>query len=140
MFMEKSKASLRQRIETRIARKRNDAVFLTRELQNLGGEDQVRALRQLVRGGRLVKLGYGVYGRAIASSLTGHPILYRTNGFDGAAREALTKLGVAWELGRDERTYQEGRSNQIASNTVLKVKGRFSRKLSFGNAELIIEN
>ena len=63
--MLKQKKTLRARIEKRIARKRSDAVFLPREFRDLGGEDQVlRVLRALVREKRLVRLGYGVYGRA----------------------------------------------------------------------------
>lgn len=134
-----SKQTLRERVEKRIARKK-DNVFLTREFADLGGEDQViRALRELVRDGRLVKLGYGVYGRAFTSRLSGRPVLYNPNGFAGAARETLTKLGVAWEPIETERAYNEGRSSQIPVNAVVRVKGRFSRKLSNGNMELVIE-
>ena len=76
----------RERIETRIARKRGDDVFLPREFRDLGGEDQVlRVLRILVREKRLVRLGYGVYGRAIVSRLSGDPILYSPSGFIGAS-------------------------------------------------------
>src|ERR1700730_1856036 len=90
--------TLREKIETRIARKRGEDVFLTREFRDLGGEDQVlRGLRNLVREKRLVRLGYGVYGRAVVSRLSGDPILYSQNGFLGAARQALTKLGGTWE-------------------------------------------
>jgi hypothetical protein len=89
--------TLREGIETRIARKSGEDVFLPREFADLGGEDQVlRVLRGLVREGRLVRLGYGVYGRAITSTLSGKPILYSPNGFAGAARQALNKLGVKW--------------------------------------------
>ena len=74
----------------RIATQRDD-VFLPREFSDLSGEDQVlRALRGLVRQGQLVRLGYGVYGRAITSRLTGQPILYSPAGFVGATRQALT--------------------------------------------------
>ncbi len=73
-------------------------MFLPREFRDLGGEDQVlRVLRGLVRKKHLVRLGYGVYGRAVVSRLSGEPILYSRNGFLGAARQALTKLGVTWE-------------------------------------------
>ena len=73
-------------------RKRPDDVFLPREFRDLGGEDQVlRVLRGLVREKRTVRLGYGVYGRAIVSRLTGEPLLCSPNGFLGAARQALTK-------------------------------------------------
>ena len=89
------RTTLRERIETRIARRRGEDVFLTREFADLGGEDQVlRVLRGLTREGRLVRLGYGVYARAIVSRLSGEPLLHARNGLSGAARQALDKLGV----------------------------------------------
>lgn len=131
--------TLRERVETRIARKR-DAVFLTREFRDLGGEDQVlRVLRTLVREKRLLRLGYGVYGRAFVSRLSGAPVLNSPDGFTGAAREALTKLGVQWEPTEAERAYNEGRSTQVPVNPVVRVKGRFSRQLRYGNTELVLE-
>src|SRR5256712_5056968 len=136
----RQRKTLRERIEARIARKKQDDVFLPREFADLGGEDQVlRVLRGLVREGRLVRLGYGVYGRAIPSRLSGEPILYSPNGFIGAARQALTKLGVQWEQTEAERAYNEGRSTQIPVNPVVRVKGRFSRQLRYGNTELVLE-
>src|ERR1039457_3123793 len=98
--------TLRQRIEARIVRRQGEDVFLPREFLDLGGEDQVlRVLRGLVREKRLVRLGYGVYGRAIVSRLSGEPLLYSPNGFLGAARQALTKLGVKWEPTKAQRAY-----------------------------------
>jgi len=132
--------TLKDRIEERIARKPGDAVFLTREFASLGGEDQVlRALRGLVNDGRLVRLGYGVYGRAIKSRLSGKPMLYSPDGFSGAAREALDKLGVKWEPTEAEQAYNEGRSTQVPVNPVVRVKGRFRRHLRYGNSELVLE-
>jgi hypothetical protein len=131
--------TLRDRIETRIARKRDD-VFLPREFADLGGEDQIlRALRSLVRDNRLVRLGYGVYGRASISGLSGKAILYSKGGFIGAARQALTKLGIEWEPTAAERAYNEGRSTQVPVNPVVRVKGRFSRRLRDRDTELIVE-
>ena len=135
----RNRKTLRGRIETRIARKRDD-VFLTREFRDLGGEDQVlRVLRTLVREKRLVRLGYGVYGRATVSRLSGAPILNSPNGFAGVARQALTKLGVKWEPTEAERAYNEGRSTQVPANPVVRVRGRFSRQLRYGNTELVLE-
>jgi len=58
--MMRQRKTLREKIEARIARKRDD-VFLPREFADLGGEDQVlRVLRGLVGEGRLVRVGYGV--------------------------------------------------------------------------------
>jgi Family of unknown function (DUF6088) len=134
------RTTLRERIVTRIARKRGEDVFLPREFADLGGEDQVlRALRALVREGVLVRLGYGVYGRATVSQLSGKPILYSPNGFAGAARQALNKLGVQWEPTEAERAYNEGRSTQVPVNPAVRVKGRFSRQLRYGDTELVLE-
>jgi hypothetical protein len=132
--------TLRERIETRIARKRGEDVFLPREFADLGGEDQVlRVLRGMVREGQLVRLGYGVYGRAVVSQLSGQPILYSPNGFAGAARQALNKLGVKREPTEAERAYNEGRSTQVPVNPAVRVRGRFSRQLRYGNTELVLE-
>ena len=110
---------------------------LPREFADLGGEDQV--LRGQVREGRLVRLGYGVYGRAVVSQLSGKPILYSPNGFIGAARQALTKLGVKWEPTAAERANKEGPPTQVPVNPVVRVKGRFSRQLRYGKSELVLE-
>lgn len=134
-----NRKTLRERIEGRIARKGGD-VFLPREFADLAGEDQVlRAFRRLVKDGQLVRLGYGVYGRAIPSRLSGKPMLYSPDGFAGAARQALNKLGVKWEPTAVERAYNEGRSTQIPVNPAVRIKGRFSRKLRYQGTELIVE-
>ena len=134
-----NRKTLRERIEGRIARKGDD-VFLPREFADLAGEDQVlRAFRRLVKDGELVRLGYGVYGRAIPSGLSGKPMLYSPDGFAGAARQALNKLGVKWEPTAVERAYNEGRSTQIPVNPAVRIKGRFSRKLRYQGTELIVE-
>lgn len=131
--------TLREKVRGRIARRRDD-VFLTREFRDLGGEDQVvRALRDLVRKGNLVRLGYGVYGRAVTSRLSGEPILYSPDGFIGAARRALDKLGVEWEPTEAERAYNEGRSTQVPVNPAVRVKGRFARHLRYQDTELRLE-
>lgn len=135
----RQRKTLRQRVEARIARKRED-VFLTREFVDLADRDQVlRVLRGLVQEKRLVRLGYGVYGRAFVSRLSGEPLLASKGGFIGAARQALTKLGVPWEPTEAQRAYNEGRSTQVPTNPIVRVKGRFSRKLRNGNTELVLE-
>ena len=132
--------TLRQKIEYRMARRHGDDAFLPREFADLGGEDQVlRALRELVRDGRLIRLGYGVYARAMRSRLSGRTMVDSSNGFSSAALQALTKLGVPWEPSDSVRAYNEGRSTQIPINPSVKVKSRFSRRLSDGRTELRVE-
>lgn len=137
--MQKSK-TLKQKIEYRIARRTRDDVFLPREFADLAGDDQVlRALRLLVREGRLLRLGYGVYARAVQSRLSGRSMVDSPNGFSGAALQALTKLGVPWEPSDSVRAYNEGRSTQIPVNPAVRVKSRFRRRLSDGRTELRVE-
>jgi hypothetical protein len=132
--------SLRERIVARIDRSSDD-VFLTREFRHLGCERHVqRALRQLVEEGRLIRLGYGVYGRAEISRLTGRPMLAAKGGFIDAARKALDKLGVAWEPTEIQRAYNEGRSTQVPVNAVVRVvKSRITRKMRHHGNELVLE-
>src|SRR6516225_5966531 len=63
--------TLETKVLKRIDRKRGD-VFLRVDFEDLGGYDQVgRALRALVRQGRLVRVGQGLYapvGRSQAAS------------------------------------------------------------------------
>ena len=131
--------TLRQKVLTRMAEQKED-VFLPREFSDLGGEDQVlRALRGLVRDGQLVRLGYGVYGRAFRSSLSGQPILNSPDSFVSASRQALTKLGIQWEPTQAEKDYNDRRSTQVPANAAVRIKGRFSRRLSYQGRDLIIE-
>jgi len=133
------KNSIQEKIEARIA-KRGDAAFLTREFADLGGKRQVlRALANTVTAGQLVRLGYGVYGRAERSPLSGQPMLASQQGFVGAARQALNKLGVAWEPGQWEKAYNEGRSTQVPVNAAVRVKGPFARRLSYRGKPLLLE-
>ncbi len=136
----RGQGTLRERVKQRIADRR-DAAFLTREFLDLGGERQVlRALRELTDAGQLIRIGYGVYARAEISPLTGRPMLAARGGFIGAAREALTKLGVAWDLTEWERAYNEGRSTQVPLNPAVRLtKGRFSRRLGYAGTPLRIE-
>ncbi len=133
------KNSLQDQIEARVT-ERGDAVYLTREFSDLGAKRQVlRALANTVAAGRLVRLGYGVYGRAERSPLSGQPMLAAQQGFVGAARQALTKLGVAWEPGQWEQAYNDGRSTQVPANAAARVKGRFVRRLSYRGKPLLLE-
>ena len=83
--------TLEERLLKRIDRKRGD-VFLRADFEDLGGYDQVgRALRKIVREGRLVRVGQGLYARARASMTGGEPV--PTRGL-GTLTEALGRVGI----------------------------------------------
>jgi hypothetical protein len=131
--------TLKQRIEARIAKRRDDA-FLTREFRDLAGERQVlRALRELTGEGKLIRLGYGAYARAEISPLTNQPML-AGDGFGSVSREVLDKLKIRWEPTAAERDYNEGRSTQVPMTPRVRLRGsRFSRKLRYKTMELTVE-
>ncbi len=131
--------TLRDRMARRVAKKKCE-VFLPEDFADLGGRRQVqRALRQLVDAGVLVRLGWGLYGRAEVNALTGEPMLAAPGGFIGAAREALDRLGVQWEVSQDEIELREGRSTQISVRPATRILSRFSRRVTYKGRELLIE-
>lgn len=133
------KPSLKSQVIRRVSRSKRD-VFLTKDFLDLSEMDQViRALSSAVREGKLVRLGKGVYAKARPSRISGRPVLANAAGFQAVAQEALTRLGVRWQPSDAQVAYQQDLSTQIPVNTVVKVRGRFSRKLQFGKSELRLE-
>jgi hypothetical protein len=129
--------SLEERLEKRIARKRGD-VFLRADFSDLGGYDQIgRVLRGLVRKGRLMKAGYGLYTRTRPSVLDGKPT--PTKGMRELAAEALGRLGIETAPTRMERDYNAGRTTQVPTGRVIGVRGRVRRQISYNGFPLKYE-
>ncbi len=128
--------NLEERIMKRIARKRGD-VFLRADFRDLGGYDQVgRVLRKLVRNGQLLKVGYGIYTRAVTSPFSDKPVPPK-----GLATltEALRRLGVEITQTRLEQDYNAGRTTQVPTGRVVAVRGRIRRKLGYDGVSLSFE-
>lgn len=129
--------TIESRIFTRIARRKSN-VFLRGDFIDLGGYDQVgRALLQLIRKGKIVKIGYGLYAKAKISSLTGEilpaqplPIL---------AREVMKRLGIKVSPTKAELDYQAGRSTQVPTGRLIGVNNRISRKIGYKGASVYYE-
>lgn len=113
-------------------------IVLRRDVIDLGSARQVsRALKSLTKEGVLAKLGYGIYAKLSRSSITDDR--YLKGGFLSAAREALTKLGIKWEISEAEQNYNEGKTQQVPINPPTILKTRFRRKLSYKNMEICFE-
>jgi hypothetical protein len=124
------------RLLKRIDRKRGD-VFLRADFDDLGGYDQVgRALRQLVREGRLVKVGQGLYVRARPSLTSGEPV--PVGGID-ALKEALCRVGVDTLPSRLEQAHNAGCTTQVPTGRVVGVNRRVRRKIGYGGFSLSFE-
>jgi Family of unknown function (DUF6088) len=129
--------SLEQRLEKRIARKRGD-VFLRADFGDMGGYDQVgRALRQLIRKGRLLKAGYGIYTRARPSSIDGRPTPAKE--LRELAAEALGRLGIETVPTRMEQDYNAGKTTQVPTGRVIGVRCRVRRTIMYNGFPLSYE-
>jgi hypothetical protein len=128
---------LEDRIAKRIARRRGD-VFLRTDFREMGNYNQVgRALRSLVREGRLVKIGQGLYARARKSALDGKPV--PENGLQ-TLTEALRRLGVKVEPSRAMRAYNSGRSEQVPTGRVVAIRDkRVRRQIGYDGIFLMFE-
>lgn len=113
-------------------------VVLRQEIEDMGSPRQIsRCLKTLVEMGELVKIGYGIYAKSYLSELIDEPII--KEGFSSACIEALTKLGIKWELGSFAKAYNAGLSTQVPVRLAVQLKSRFRRTLKDGDAKLIIE-
>jgi len=125
------------RIFTRIARRKSN-VLLRVDFVDLGGYNQVgRALLQLIRKGKIVKIGYGLYAKARISSLTGE--ILPVEPLPVLAREAMKRLGIKVSPTQAELDYQAGRSTQVPTGRLIGVHNRISRKISYMGATVYYE-
>ena len=120
---------LEQRVAERIERRKAE-VFLRRDFADLGGYDQVgRALRRLAARGRLIRIGYGLYVRAVPSPLSGAPVPAKP--LPALALEALARLGVETAPSSFARAYRDGATAQVPTGRTIAVRGRISRRIGY---------
>ena len=128
---------LKDKISIRIGLK-NESVFLRKDFNNLGGYDQVgRALKELVREKKIIKVGYGLYARAEISPLNGEMIPEKP--LPELASEALDRLGVTVRPSRMEKDYNTGKSTQVPTGRLIGVTGRVVRKIGYGGVNVSYE-
>jgi hypothetical protein len=131
------KDKLEDLVLKRIASKRRD-VFLRSDFKDLGGYDQVgRILRLLVRKGRLLRIGQGLYVKAAKSPFDGSPSPVK--GLRALAAEALTRLGIKSGPTRLEKAYNAGQTAQVPAGRVIAVEKRVRRKIGYNGTFLSFE-
>jgi len=105
-------------------------VFIRKDFQDIGSYVQVgRGLNQLVKKGMLVKIGYGLYAKAIIAPLS-KGIIPRKPLRD-LATEALARFNIEVFPSSYDRNYDEGRTTQVPTGRVVGVKIRTSRKIGY---------
>ena len=126
-----------ERVYQKIKRSRR-YVFERKDFDGFASYDQIgRALRQLVKQGKLIKLGYGLYTKARMNSLTGRPMPTNPGGSDALMREILKMKGVDFEMDKLSLQSLSGKSTQIPSSIQYSWNHKqFNRKLAVGNRVL----
>jgi hypothetical protein len=131
------KRILREKIIVRL-NKSNKIAFILSEFLDLSGRDQVgRVLRYLVKEGILIKIGRGVFAKAVRSPISQKVIL--ADSFQEVAKEALAKLKVKTYPTFSEQEYNSGLSTQVPTGLMIGVKGRISRVLSYNGRRIKYE-
>jgi hypothetical protein len=129
---------LEQQIQNFIEQKRR-LIFVRSDFEKLSSDyDQIgRAIRKLVKKGKLLKVGYGLYTKTKISRVSGKVIPRATLQEIGYA--CLKRLNVTAEQSRSEREYNQGKSTQVPTGRVIAVKGRITRKIGYNGIPLTFE-
>jgi hypothetical protein len=114
------------------------SVLLRKDFNDLGSYRQIsRGLNKLIGQKKIVKIGAGVYAKAYFSQYTDVPIV--KGGVDVVLRDALKRLGVAYEPGTMEMEYNAGRSTQVPVRNIVRLKNRCRRRIGYRNSQLFFE-
>ncbi|MEK6787497.1 MAG: hypothetical protein AABY68_00935 [Pseudomonadota bacterium] len=129
-------ALLEQRVQRLVAEYPGD-VFLRADFEGLGGYAQVgRALHAMVKSEKLLRIGYGVYARAVTSPISGKPMPPK-----GLVTliEAVERLGFKVLPTRMDQNYSSGKTTQVPTGRAVAIKGRLRRKLGYNGVYLSFE-
>jgi hypothetical protein len=134
-----ARLTVKERMIRSIARSKGEVVMRA-DFVSLGSASQIsRSLKELIKAGTIVRLGYGVYAKARPSILSGKPVARVS--LEELALEALEKLGVTVKLGRAAAAYASGETTQIPARVDLNTGSkRITRKITVGRCTMRYEN
>jgi hypothetical protein len=134
-----SKLTIKDRIIRSISMRQGEVV-LRSDFEDMGSPAQVtRGLNELVRIGRIIRIGYGVFAKAKLSSISGKPVPRQT--LEILTLETLKKLGASPIMGLAQEKFASGKTTQIPMKTVFNIGAkRITRKITVGNRTAIYEN
>ncbi|MBI6550315.1 DUF6088 family protein [Xenorhabdus lircayensis] len=128
--------TIKARIQSRLKRSKR-YVFTRDDFKDIAGYDQVgRALRELVREGQLLKVGYGVYTKARKDTITGKIMPASPGSSSAVIVEALERLNVSYRFDGATTDYNRGNSTQVPATVQIKTSPRFKRVLTVGKSTL----
>jgi hypothetical protein len=126
-------SSIVQQVKRSVARQSSDVV-LRRDMLRFGSSARVDvALAQMVNAGSLRRIGRGVYAKT-RKTASGNVVL--KGSLWALSREALSKLGVDYEVHPLIRAWEAGETDQIPARLIIKTASRVSRKMSVGQIKI----
>lgn len=129
--------TLKDKIQYRI-KKSKDIVFLVKDFLDLSDRDQIlRVLRTLVKENLLIKVGKGIYSKAIKSEILDKFI--PADNLRNIAISAMKKLGVEVVPTAAEIAYNNKTTTQVPNGFIIGVNKRVSRIISYGKATIQYE-
>ena len=131
--------STRTRIARSLGISKKKTVFLRSDFDAFGTSTRVtRALQELIKEGRIIRVGRGIYVKARPSSVTGNPVPVEP--LETVAHKALEALGVDVQLGSAQKAYVGGFTLDVPMNIAVDVgSSRVSRRIGFGGREVELE-
>lgn len=131
--------STRTRIARSLGISKKKTVFLRSDFETFGTSTRVtRALQELIKEGRIIRVGRGIYVKARPSSVTGNPVPVEP--LETVAHKALAALGVDVQLGSAQKAYVGGFTLDVPMNIAVDVgSSRVSRRIGFGGREVELE-
>ena len=114
-------------------------IFLRSNFDRFGSPSRVtRAIQELIKEGKLTRLGYGFYAKTYPSPISGNPVPKKP--LESLAEETFKALGVDAQLGNARSRYASGVTTQIPMALGVSIKNsRIQRKLKLGTREVIYE-
>ena len=131
--------STRTRIVRSLGISKKKTVFLRSDFETFGTSTRVtRALQELIREGRIIRVGRGIYVKARLSSVTGNPVPVEP--LETVAHKALEALGVDVQLGSAQKAYVGGFTLDVPMEIAIDVgSSRISRRIGFVGREVRLE-
>ena len=123
--------ALKDKVQYRI-KESKELVFLTSDFEDLSDRNQVlRALRTLIKEHFIIKVGQGIYTKAIKSPLSDKYI--PVNNLRNIAISFLKRIDVEIVPTKAELDYNNKQTTQVPDGFIIGVSKKVSHSISFGN-------